>query len=100
NAAPVSKTGVYRPGAGFYLKMNNTNTVWDSMNDKYLTWDNTAGDLPIAGDWNKDGTTETGVYRPGAGFYLKTVAGAWDPTNDVHLTWDNAALDLPIAGNW
>ena len=39
--------------------------------DTYLAWDNAATDLPIAGDWNADGLTETGVYRPGVGFYLK-----------------------------
>ena len=49
----------------------------------YLAWDNAAGDLPIAGDWNADGRTETGVYRPGAGFYLKMDNGStWNPSTD------------------
>ena len=93
-------TGVYRPGAGFYLKMDNGST-WNPSTDKYLAWDNAAGDLPIAGDWNADGRTETGVYRPGAGFYLKMDNGTtWNPSTDVYLAWDNAAGDLPIAGDW
>jgi hypothetical protein len=67
----------------------------------YLAWDNAAGDLPVAGDWNGDRRAETGVYRPGVGFYLKMDNGStWTPSTDVYLAWDNAAGDLPIAGNF
>ena len=46
-------------------------------------------------------TSKTGVYRPGAGFYLKMDNGStWTPSTDVYLAWDNAAGDLPIAGNF
>jgi len=94
------RTGVYRPGAGFYLKMDNGNT-WTPSTDSYLAWDNALNDLPIAGDWNADGLTETGVYRPGVGFYLKMDNGStWNPSTDRALVWDNAASDLPIAGDW
>jgi subtilisin family serine protease len=96
----ISKTGVYRPGVGFYLKMDNGNT-WQPSTDQYLGWDNTAIDLPIAGDWNGDGRAETGVYRPGVGFYLKMDNGStWTPSTDSYLGWDNAAGDLPVAGDW
>jgi M6 family metalloprotease-like protein len=95
-----STTGVYRPGVGFYLKMDMGNT-WTPSTDKYLAWDNAAYDLPIAGDWNMDGRAETGVYRPGIGFYLKMDNGStWNPSTDKYLAWDNAASDLPIAGDW
>ena len=93
-------TGVYRPGTGFFLKMDNGST-WNPSTDKYLAWDNYPTDLPIAGDWNADGQTETGVYRPGTGFFLKMDNGStWNPSTDVYLAWDNAAIDLPIAGDW
>ena len=96
----ITKTGVYRPGVGFYLKMDNGNT-WQPPTDQYLGWDNTAIDLPIAGDWNMDGRAETGVYRPGVGFYLKMDNGsAWNSSTDLSLAWDNAAGDRPIAGDW
>jgi hypothetical protein len=95
-----TKTGVYRPGAGFYLKMNNGST-WNGTTDVFLAWDNAMTDRPVAGDWNADGRTETGVYRPGAGFYLKMNNGStWNATTDAYLAWDNAAIDLPIAGDW
>ncbi|MCX6672085.1 MAG: DUF3821 domain-containing protein, partial [Euryarchaeota archaeon] len=99
-ANATSKTGVYRPGVGFFLKMDHGNT-WNPPSDWYLAWDNAAVDLPIAGDWNADGRTETGVYRPGVGFYLKMDHGStWNPSTDRYLAWDNAAGDLPIAGNF
>jgi hypothetical protein len=95
-----SKTGVYRPGVGFYLKMDNGST-WNPSADRYLAWDNAVIDLPIAGDWNADGQAETGVYRPGVGFYLKMDNGStWNPSADRYLAWDNAVIDLPIAGDW
>jgi hypothetical protein len=94
------KIGVYRPGVGFYLKMDNGNT-WNPSTDQYLAWDNAVVDRPIAGDWNMDGRAETGVYRPGVGFYLKMDNGStWTPSTDVYLAWDNAAVDRPIAGDW
>ena len=46
-------------------------------------------------------TSETGVYRPGVGFYLKMDQGStWTPSTDLYLAWDNANGDLPIAGNF
>ena len=100
NADGRAENGVYRPGAGFYLKMDNSGT-WNPSTDRYLTWDNAANDRPIAGDWNADGRDETGVYRPGVGFYLKMDnSSTWNPSTDRYLTWDNAAYDRPIAGDW
>jgi len=98
--ASPHRTGVYRPGVGFYLKMDNSST-WNPSTDRYLAWDNALGDRPVAGDWNADGRTETGVYRPGVGFYLKMDNGSiWNPSTDRYLAWDNAASDRPIAGDW
>jgi hypothetical protein len=105
-ATATSKTGVYRSGVGFYLKMDNpsANTAWNSLTDKSLIWDNAAGDHPIVGDWNNDGTKKTGVYRSGVGFFLKMDAPsantAWNSATDKSLIWDNAVGDLPIAGDW
>jgi hypothetical protein len=55
-------------------------------------------DLPITGDWNGDGITDLGVYRPGeAKFYLAAAPGfagaviAWGTGNPE---------DVPVAGDW
>ncbi len=98
--ALMSKTGVYRPGSGFYLKMDQGNT-WNSSTDLFLAWDNAANDSPIAGDWNIDGRDKTGVYRPGTGFFLKMDQGnTWNSSTDLYLPWDMWSTDLPIAGDW
>jgi hypothetical protein len=74
---------------------------WNPSTDRYLAWDNAAGDLPIAGDWNADGRAEAGVYRPGIGFYLKMdTSNSWNPSTDRYLPRNNANLDHPIAGNF
>jgi PKD repeat protein len=99
-ATTAATTGVYRPGLGFFLKMDNGST-WNWFTDKYLGWDKAVIDLPVAGDWNADGHTETGVYRPGVGFFLKMDnTGTWTPSTDTYLGWDNAVSDLPVAGDW
>ena len=100
SATSESKTGVYRPNSGFYLKSDNGNT-WNPATDLALTWDNINGDLPLAGNWGGDGKSKTGVYRPGAGFFLKMDnTNTWTPATDLALIWDNIPGDLPVAGDW
>jgi len=93
-------TGVYRPGVGFFLKMDDSNT-WNSATDLYLSYDNDPVDIPIAGDWNGKGKTLTGVYRPGVGFFLKMDdSNTWNSATDLYLSYDNDPIDRPIAGDW
>jgi hypothetical protein len=95
----TTKIGIYKDGVWNLDLYGNGGKGAGS--DLYLAWDNAAGDLPVAGDWNMDGQAETGVYRPGVGFYLKMDNGStWTPSTDQYLAWDNAAGDRPIAGDW
>jgi hypothetical protein len=59
------------------------------------------GDIPLACDWEGNGTTDIGVYRPSDGtFYL----GIWYGTQWVTLKsvrFGNAGGgDIPVCGNW
>ena len=58
-----------------------------------------AGDGPVTGDWNHDGTTEIGVFRNGHGWFLDSsgngVWGAGDETYGFGM-----AGDVPVTGNW
>ena len=43
------------------------------------------GDIPVSGDWNADGRTEIGVFRPSTHLYYRDFNG-----NGV---WDGAVID-------
>src|SRR5262249_37336232 len=55
-----------------------------------------AGDIPISGDWNGDGTDQVGVFRSGI-FLLNTGTATAPSTQYVPL---GQAGDQPVAGHW
>lgn len=85
--------------------------VWDDVNARFLlaprneaSVDATvvlfgeAGDLPLLGDWDGDGTATVGVYRPSAlSFFLRNslTSGAAETA-----TAFGTAGDLPVVGDW
>jgi hypothetical protein len=82
--------GVYRTGR-YWL-----DTDWDSKAEIVRSFGN-AGDIPITGDWDGDGTTNYGVFRPSnAKFYLDT---DWDDKADIVRAF-GAASDIPVTGDW
>ncbi|OYT69543.1 MAG: hypothetical protein CFK52_13515, partial [Chloracidobacterium sp. CP2_5A] len=57
-------------------------------------------DIPVAGDWDGDGTVTVGVYRPSAQtFFLRNGLGAGNPDLTVAIAGAQAT-DRPIAGRW
>jgi hypothetical protein len=46
-----TKTGVFRPGTGFYLDMNNNGQYDAPLTDKFLLSGLQLGDKPITGRW-------------------------------------------------
>ncbi|GIJ64055.1 hypothetical protein [Virgisporangium aurantiacum] len=74
--------GVFRPGPNdWFFRGSGTMADWGQP-----------GDLPVAGDWDRDGIDEPGVFRPSERrWYLHgngTVDGWGEPG------------DLPVAGDW
>lgn len=52
-------------------------------------------DMPISGDWDGDGTTEIGIWRPAEGtFWPRMADGSTAPV------WLGDADDLPVTGDW
>jgi hypothetical protein len=67
----ITEIGVYRPSTQMFYLDYNGNGAWNgSLADRSYNFGIT-GDLPVSGDWNHDGITEIGVYRPSTHmFYL------------------------------
>jgi len=97
-----TEIGVFRPSTHlFYLDFNG-NGAWNgAIIDRAYNFGIT-GDMPLSGDWNGDGTTEIGVFRPSTHlFYLDYNGnGAWngalvDNQYNFGITGDN-----PVSGDW
>lgn len=73
------------------LKNNNVSGFADvALNDGL------AGDRPVVGDWDSDGTTTIGIYH-GNRFYLRNINtnGYADTLLDLGIPGD-----MPLGGNW
>ena len=92
SCADVDTTGVFRPSNGLlYLKNLNITGFADVAINYGL-----AGDYPVVGDWDGNGTATIGIYRNGS-FYLRnsnTLGFA-----DIVFTFGSPG-DQPIAGDW
>jgi hypothetical protein len=59
------------------------------------------GDIPVAGDWNRTGTSKIGVFRNGQWFLDLNGNGAWDGCGtDACIASFGAAGDIAVVGEW
>lgn len=91
--------GVYRPSVtDFFLR--NTNTTGNA--DITVNF-SSAGDIPIAGDWDGDGDDEIGVFRPNTGQFIlrKTNSSfcVFPICTTITLNFGQFG-DLPVVGDW
>lgn len=97
NPDTKATVGVFRNGT-FYLASSNTNgggTVKD------VNIGANGGDVPLACDWNGDGKTDLGYYRPSEGkFYLYLWYGSWSKVKEFQYGPANNLTRYPICGNW
>jgi peptidoglycan hydrolase-like protein with peptidoglycan-binding domain len=103
NGDNITETGIFRPTVGFYLDLNN-NGQWDAVGDTMLAWSGLGlqpNDIPVTGDWNGNGITETGIFRGGTWYLDMNNNGAWNgaPT-DRTFSWGKQTGDIPITGDW
>ncbi len=106
NGDGTTKVGVFRNGA-WYLDYPGTG-VWVGC-DTTPTTDRCynfgmAGDIPVVGDWNGDGTPKVGVFRNGAWYLDYPGTGVWvgcdtTPTTDRCYNFGMAG-DIPVVGDW
>jgi len=89
--------GVYRNGTWYFDA--NGNGAWNPGIDTVYPSFGLAGDLPVTGDWNGDGTLEIGVYNNGAWSLDANGNGALDAGDTLYAGFGLAG-DLPVAGDW
>jgi hypothetical protein len=97
-----AKVGVFRPSDGtFYLDFDG-NGVWDGCESDRCTPIGLATDTPLVGDWNGDGTTKVGAFRPSDGiFYLDTNGNTiWEGCGVDTCTPIGMSSDIPLVGKW
>ncbi len=88
----ASTPGQFRPSNGF-VYIRNTNDTGIANAEFFY---GTAGDVPVAGDWNGDGTDTIGIYRNGT-FFLRNSNNSGFA--DIQFPF-GAAGDIPIVGDW
>jgi hypothetical protein len=103
-AMTSSRVGVVRAGTQFLLDVNGNGT-FDGP-DRFV---NTFvppggvldGDLAVTGDWNGDGKTKLGYYRPSTGtWWLDANNDGTFGAGDFTYSFGGVAGDLPVVGNW
>jgi hypothetical protein len=104
-SAGSDRLGVFRPSTGYwYLDKNGDGSVGSCRRDQceYLSvYAN--GDLPVVGDWNGNGISELGLFRPSTGqwFLDKNGNKSWNGCNkDRCVDLYGAPADLPVVGDW
>jgi hypothetical protein len=105
-ATGYDRIGTFRPSNGrWYLDSLGGKGKWNTCD-----WDRCgylkvyqAGDLPVTGDWNGDGRTQVGLFRPATGEWFLDSNGnrTWDGCSKDHcLSSFGTAADLPVSGDW
>jgi hypothetical protein len=98
----ISEIGVFRPSTHLFYLDTNGNGRWEGASvDRQYNFGLT-GDIPITGDWDKDGRTEIGVFRPSTHlFYLDYNGnGAWNGAVTDRSYNFGLTGDIPLAGRW
>jgi hypothetical protein len=106
NGSGTSKIGLFRSGFYWILVVNGNGTL-DHVNqggDQAFAFGGIAGDVPIVGDWNGDGTSKVGVFR--GGFFRVLDANGnhmFDGTGsgqDLAFAFVRINGDTPVIGKW
>jgi len=107
NFAPVSSAspahaGIFRQGFLWVLDVDG-NQKTNIPPDSVFAFGGIPGDIPITGDWNGDGHTRIGIYRPGNGLFILDTNGngildAGDAVFNLHI--GKSPGDIPVVGDW
>jgi hypothetical protein len=105
STAPEDRIAIFRPSEKRWrLDLNGNETLERCRIDRCPTLNvYQSGDVPVAGDWIGNGSTQLGLFRPGTGqWFLDTNANrAWNGcSKDLCVASFGAAGDIPVSGDW
>jgi hypothetical protein len=96
----IAKIGIYRPSTGDIFLDRNGNGEWEGCStDICMKWLAQANGIPIAGDWQGDGTTRVGTFDSASGMWHldRNSNGRWDGcTVDICIKSFGTAGDIPV----
>jgi hypothetical protein len=97
-----SRIGVFRASTGMWYLDVNANGAWNGCGTDGCIHFGMSGDLPVAGDWNNDGFSEVGVFRPNTGMWYVDLNGndQWSGCGGDGCHHFGMEGDLPVAGDW
>ncbi len=97
-----NRVGIFRSGF-YWLEDVDGNQQFNQPPDQAFAFGGVPGDIPITGDWNGDGRTKVGVYRPSNGLFILDTNGdqqfdAGDAVYNLGVGID--PTDKPVVGDW
>jgi Divergent InlB B-repeat domain len=99
----IAKIGIYRPSTGHIFLDRNGNGEWEGCStDICMKWSAQASGIPVAGDWEGNGTTRVGTFDSASGVWHldRDGNGRWDGcTVDICVKSFGAAGDIPVLGS-
>lgn len=95
SSTPNDTTGVYDLGFHDFLLRNSNNSGGPDLTVQL----GQHGDFPVAGDWDGDGITDIGIFRPVAGKFVLRL-GEGSGFEIVTVTFVGEPGDRPVAGDW
>ncbi|MCK9592603.1 MAG: PKD domain-containing protein, partial [Methanoregula sp.] len=96
------KIGVFRNSTHMFYLDYNGNGTWDgAVIDRAYAF-GTTGDLPVSGDWNGDGISAIGIFRPSTHQFVLDYNenGVWNSGTDIVYNLFGDTGDLPVSGDW
>jgi uncharacterized repeat protein (TIGR01451 family) len=98
----ASHAGIFRSGFFWILDVDG-NQLFNNPPDLAFAFGGNPGDIPITGDWNGDGRTKVGVYRPHSGLFVLDYDGDGQFTSAdkvYNLGVGTDPTDIPVIGDW
>jgi hypothetical protein len=86
--------GVFRPAGNFFFLRNSNTPGFPDIIAPF----GAPGDMPIAGDWDGNGTMTIGLFRPAGNFFF--LRNSNTPGFPDIIAPFGAPGDKPIVGNW